>query len=86
MTDQKRKEVFGEISRGYKRPFRYDPLGQYIFDANGNMVLSVRNWGYLESKFGEKNAEVIQDLFGTMVSDVLNKNLEIDEKKQPNNK
>jgi hypothetical protein len=59
------KEVLGK----FKLPVRYDNHGQYIFDADNQMVADVRAWGYLE-RFD--NAELLQDTLGEMIAKAFN--------------
>ena len=37
-----------ELKAYFKLPFRYDPEGQYIFDAENNMIADIRAWGHLK--------------------------------------
>ena len=60
-----------------KPPFRYDDYGQMIFDSNNNLVANVRMWGLLSK---EPNAEDLQDGFGQMMADSLNKMAETNKK------
>ena len=60
-----------------KPPFRYDDYGQMIFDSNNNLVANVRMWGLLSK---EPNAEELQDGFGQMMADSLNKMAETNKK------
>lgn len=55
----------------YKGPFEYDSNGgQYIWDANLNMVATIRGWGYLQ-KFSD--GAKIQDDIGQFITNCLNK-------------
>lgn len=49
----------------YKPPFRYDDMGQIIFDANNNIVVDVRGWGRIK---GMKNASDLQDELGRQIA------------------
>lgn len=43
-----------------KFPLHGDGEGQYVFDANDDMILQIRGWGHLHTTFGESRAGVIQ--------------------------
>lgn len=59
----------------YRPPFKYDPMGGYIWDSDGNMVadeagkaMRLRGWGrigYME------NPEALQDAVGELIANVL---------------
>lgn len=59
-------------------PFKYEPGGQYIADAKGNMVLDVRGWGQLTGKgsealgMNEDAAAKLQDELGERVTVLMN--------------
>ncbi len=56
----------------YKPPF-YRAIGNYIYDADGNLALNIRGWGriqYLE------NSKTLQDAFGDLVVEALNEYFE----------
>lgn len=60
-------------------PFRYVSSGQWITDANGQLVLDVRGWGYLTGqgaaalKLPEDQAAAIQDRLGKTVAALMNR-------------
>jgi hypothetical protein len=65
------------LARPYwKAPFRYEPEGTCIFDADGSKILDVRGWGHLTGrgawKLPEAQAEAIQDQLGRHLALVLN--------------
>ena len=57
-----------------KYPVRYDEHGQYIWDADNHMILSIRGWGRLQ--YLENGAEK-QDEIGQFVADAINEKLNI---------
>jgi len=59
-----------EVLQVIKPPFHYESLGQEIFDSENKLVLDVRGWGYFQY---ELNGEELQDTWGQMVTDILNK-------------
>lgn len=54
--------------KAYTPPFNYDSFGQSIWDDNGEMVLDVRGWGYIQK---QENAEAIQDELGKIIVEAL---------------
>ena len=61
----------------HRRPFLYEPRGQWITDSDHNRVLDIRGWGFLtgSGKVGmslEEGAEA-QDAIGEHVTELLNK-------------
>lgn len=54
-----------------KPPFHYDDYGQMIFDKDNNLVVDVRMWGLLSSKYGYDDATKLQDDFGKMLAETL---------------
>jgi hypothetical protein len=54
-----------QILEMIKFPLWYDKEGQYIFDANNQMVLEVRGYGHFKD-------EQLQDFWGEMVVKALN--------------
>ena len=59
-----------EVLQVIKPPFHYENWGQEIFDSENKLVLDVRGWGYFRY---ELNGEELQDTWGQMVTDILNK-------------
>ena len=51
-------------------PFKYDDYGQMIFDSDNNLVVNIRMWGLLSK---EPNATELQDGFGKLLAETLNK-------------
>lgn len=64
------KEQIDEIKKYYRGPFKYDPMSCYILSESIGICLDVRGYGALA---GEENGEQIQDNFGQLVADLLNK-------------
>ena len=65
------------LARPYwKTPFRYDPEGQVITDAEGSRIIDVRGWGHLTGRaahaLDDAQASAIQDEIGTAVLGFLN--------------
>jgi hypothetical protein len=56
----------------FNRPFRYDGHAQSVMDADNNLVLDIRGWGYLSKLVGEEKAVKLQDKLGKEVSEYLN--------------
>ena len=62
----------------WKPPFRYDAVGQWIEDSNGQLMLDVRGWGHLTGKgsealgIGYADATKIQDNIGQLTVQLLN--------------
>ena len=54
-----------ELKPYFKLPFRYDPEGQYIFDAENNMIADIRAWGHLKD-------ERLQDALGELIAKAVN--------------
>lgn len=48
------------MSEHTPEPWKGDNCGDYIFDANGEIIAQVRGWGHLEKKLGERGAEAEQ--------------------------
>ena len=74
------KEIKNTIIRGenaLKFPLRVD--SGWVSDANGNHILDIRGWGYLQYADNGKGAE-IQDAIAKWVVDTLNKENDRDEK------
>ena len=57
-----------------KLPLRYDAQGQSIHDADGNRLLDIRGWGWIQSRLDAP--EDAQDAFGRQVCDLLNRQAE----------
>lgn len=55
-----------------KLPLKSDQQGIYIFDADGNMFIEIRGWGYLQ-KAGESNAINEQKLRQDFILNACNK-------------
>ena len=53
-----------------KPPFKYDDYGQMIFDSDNHLVVNIRMWGLLQK---EPNAAELQDGFGKLLAETLNK-------------
>jgi hypothetical protein len=57
-------------------PFRFDPSGTMIFDAQNRVVLDVRGWGYLTGTGGlglsDLEADKIEIAFGRRVAEAMN--------------
>lgn len=76
------KELRAAAFAFYKAPFRFDALGGFIWDADGNMVSDdkdeklrsfiqrVRGWGRI-SKLA--HAEALQDQVGELIAEALNR-------------
>ena len=60
------KNIFDII----KPPFKYDDYGQMIFDSDNHLVVNIRMWGLLSK---EPNAAELQDGFGKLLAETLNK-------------
>ena len=58
-----------ELKPYFKQPFRYDPEGQYIFDAENNMIADIRAWGHLKD---ERLQDALGELIAKAVSDAWN--------------
>lgn len=69
-----------EWTKVFKPPFRYEPAGQMIFDADENQALDVRGWGRAQKM---KNAVEMQDGFGQWVADTLNAQFKPSEEQKP---
>lgn len=59
-----------KVLQVYQKPFHYDDMGQFIFDANSKMVAQVRGWW--DIKYQDDPAE-LQDAIGTEIVWLLNK-------------
>lgn len=57
------------FNKYFKKPFKYCNYGQTIFDADENMVMQIRGWGFL-GKF--EDGEKTQDELGEYITKVLN--------------
>jgi hypothetical protein len=59
----------------FKSPFKYDKMGNYICDNDGNMVFDMRGWGYLTGTGGlncsPEKATKIQDRIGERVAKLM---------------
>ena len=66
------EQNFKELKLIYKSPFKYEDASQQIFDCNNRLVLDVRGWGWLHSS-GRLDAEIIQDRFGNLIVELLNR-------------
>ena len=70
-----------KVNEVYKKPFRYEPEGQVVFDSTDQLVLDVRGWGRLTGRghgalgLPEKEAMELQDAFGRHVANLLNLHL-----------
>lgn len=53
----------------FKLPCKYFPEGQMIFDADNQLMLDVRAWGFLQYK---PDGEKLQDGFGRYVAKAIN--------------
>jgi hypothetical protein len=51
-------------------PVVYDTYGQKIFDADNNMVLDIRGWGWIQKMDSPK---LRQDSIGEWVADLMNR-------------
>lgn len=69
MTLQEIKNTIIRGENALKFPLRID--SGWISDANGNHILDVRGWGYLQYADNDQGA-VIQDAIGRWVVDTLN--------------
>lgn len=70
--------MFDKAQKYWKLPFRYDAEGQFILDADGNIFLNVRGWGFLTGKgshgLPEDKAIEIQDETGEQIAKLINEN------------
>ena len=57
------------VTKNVKFPLRYDEYGQYIWDANGNIIAQIRGWGRLQKL---SNGEKVQDAIGHFFVETLN--------------
>ena len=68
--------LFALARPNWKAPFRYDPEGTCIFDADESKILDVRGWGHLTGagawRMPVEEAERIQDQLGRHLALVLN--------------
>ena len=62
-------EIEKEVLSKFKLPLKYDNTGQYIWDANDEMVAMVRSWGHLKYS---ANPELLQDTLGEMIAKAFN--------------
>ena len=65
----------------YQAPFRYDDNGGMIWDVNHMWSLDLRGWGRLTGTgdgmaMDPNDAAKVQDAFGNLVVDLLNKDYE----------
>lgn len=60
----------------WQPPFRYDSDGSMVVDANSNLIVDVRGWGYLTGSgslgMDETEAALLQDRLGEHVTKLLN--------------
>lgn len=67
------EETIKKALQEFPLPCRYDVGSQMIFASNGQMMVDVRGWGHLSSKFKDgKLAMKLQDTFGQFVVDAIN--------------
>ncbi len=59
-----------EIKKLIIYPVRYEPMGQYIFDAEDNIIANVRGWGRLQYL---PDPEATQDEIGRFIAEGINK-------------
>ncbi len=69
MNEEKLKELLPRAFSLYKAPFKYDFMGQMIFDSEENLVADIRGWGRIE-KLG--NGIELQDAIGELMAEALN--------------
>lgn len=59
----------------FKPPFKYDEMGNYIFDSEGNMIVDVRGWGFLTGigamGYDQEKAMRIQDGIGHRIARIM---------------
>lgn len=61
-----------EIKKLIIFPVRYEPMGQYIFDAKDHVVANVRGWGRIQYL---PKPEETQDAIGEYVAQAINEKL-----------
>lgn len=61
-----------EIKKIIIYPVRYEPMGQYIFDAEDHTVANVRGWGRLQYM---EHGEEKQDAIGHFIAEAINEKL-----------
>ena len=59
--------MLSNLSMAYKKPFWYDDEGQNVFDADNNLVCSIRGWGHLSSLYSHEYATAIQAELGQLI-------------------
>ena len=57
------------LKGSFRPPFSYNATGQYIFDADGQMILDVRGWGHIQYLDHPIDR---QDSIGLFIVDLLN--------------
>ena len=60
----------------FKPPFKYDCMGQCIFDDEGQLISDMRGWGYLTGTGGglgydSEKAANIQDKIGERIAQIM---------------
>lgn len=60
----------------FKPPFKYDNMGNCIFDADNNMIVDIRGWGFLTGTGGglgykDEKACKIQDAIGERIAKIM---------------
>ena len=60
----------------FKPPFKYDCMGQCIFDDEGQLILDMRGWGFLTGTGGglgydSEKAASIQDKIGERIAQIM---------------
>ena len=61
-----------EIKKVIIYPVRYEPMGQYIFDAKDNVVANIRGWGRIQYL---PKPEETQDTIGEYIAQAINEKL-----------
>jgi len=61
----------------FKPPFKYDGMGQCVFDNDGQLILNIRGWGFLTGTGGglgydAEKAASIQDKIGERITQIMN--------------
>ena len=60
----------------FKPPFKYDGMGQCVFDNDGQLILDMRGWGFLTGTGGlgydAEKAASIQDKIGERITQIMN--------------
>lgn len=83
MSEEDNEELESGNLPGYhpfRPPFRYEDVGQKVFDADNNTVLDVRGWGYLKGALNllDDEAAKLQDRVGLWVVEAMNKHVGYD--------